>query len=203
MNYWSILLCSDKWVTFGVTLHRDLTQPMKKSSRFFSQNVRLAIYNQTEKISKLGRILKVRREKILITCALHEHFFACEKVWGFELSKLVRGFVSGVATNDYWCQTTNTLSPTHLKSFHRCRNTHPAALIMRACSQARMLALFCVIFLLDCSSVINNCHGDLVFLIAVACLALCACYRCRRLYITPKVLRGCFKSWGFHAFLHW
>ena len=52
---------------------------MKKSLRFFSQNVRLAIYNQTEKISKLGRILEAC-EKALITCALHKHFSACEKV---------------------------------------------------------------------------------------------------------------------------
>ena len=52
---------------------------MKKSLRFFSQNVRLAIYNQTEKISKLGRILEAC-EKALITCTLCKHFFVCEKV---------------------------------------------------------------------------------------------------------------------------
>ena len=97
---------------------------MKKSSRFFSQNVRLAIYNQTEKISELGRILKVRREKILITCALHEHFFACEIEWGFELSKLVRGFVSGVAPQMIIGARLPTLSPQLISNLSTGAGTH-------------------------------------------------------------------------------
>ena len=51
---------------------------------------------------------------------------------------------------------------------------------------------------------LNNSISFVFFLSAgVTCITLHPCDRCRRLCITSKVFRRCYKPRGSHAFLHW